>query len=413
MNVIQYIRIMGPGFILAGAAIGVSHLVQATRAGADYGLSLLWLLLLACATKYPFLQIGPRYAAATGKNLIQGYLQLGKWAFYLFIFLTLGTMFIILAAVTLVTAGIAEMVFAMDWSVFTWSGVILAACAIILFIGRYGILDISMKVIITILTVCTLVAVILAWYNFDGSIAHQVNNNYWNTSALVFIIALMGWMPIPLDAAVWHSIWTLEKERDSGNSATVKAAVLDFNAGYIIATVIGILFLLLGALVMFGSTGFSNNSVQFSGQLIDMYTRTLGTWSWPIIAGAALITMFSTTLAVADAYPRVLVKVADAAGWIQVDKHALSNVYNFSLIGICSISLAIIYQLKGAFTPMVDFATSLSFLSAPILAWLNLKVLRQPGYPHSAMPGKPFFAFAYASLLILIVFSGLYIYTKL
>jgi Mn2+/Fe2+ NRAMP family transporter len=130
MNVIQYIRTMGPGFILAGAAIGVSHLVQATRAGADYGLSLLWLLLLACATKYPFLQIGPRYAAATGKNLIQGYLQLGKWAFYLFIFLTLGTMFIILAAVTLVTAGIAEMVFAMDWSVFTWSGVILAACAI-------------------------------------------------------------------------------------------------------------------------------------------------------------------------------------------------------------------------------------------------------------------------------------------
>lgn len=26
---------IGPGFLLAGAAIGVSHLIQATRAGAD------------------------------------------------------------------------------------------------------------------------------------------------------------------------------------------------------------------------------------------------------------------------------------------------------------------------------------------------------------------------------------------
>ena len=30
-------KAIGPGLIWAGAAIGVSHLVQSTRAGADYG----------------------------------------------------------------------------------------------------------------------------------------------------------------------------------------------------------------------------------------------------------------------------------------------------------------------------------------------------------------------------------------
>ena len=37
---------LGPGLLFAGAAIGVSHLVQSTRAGADFGLGLLWALLL-------------------------------------------------------------------------------------------------------------------------------------------------------------------------------------------------------------------------------------------------------------------------------------------------------------------------------------------------------------------------------
>ncbi len=66
------LKSIGPGFLLAGAAIGVSHLVQATRAGADYGLILIWVLVLACVTKYPFLEFGPRFAAGTGRHLISG-----------------------------------------------------------------------------------------------------------------------------------------------------------------------------------------------------------------------------------------------------------------------------------------------------------------------------------------------------
>ena len=69
---------LGPGLLFAGAAIGVSHLVQSTRAGADFGLGLLWALFLVNIFKYPFFQFGPRYAAATGENLLQGYYKLGK-----------------------------------------------------------------------------------------------------------------------------------------------------------------------------------------------------------------------------------------------------------------------------------------------------------------------------------------------
>ena len=36
-----FLQTLGPGLLFAGAAIGVSHLVQSTKAGADFGFGLL------------------------------------------------------------------------------------------------------------------------------------------------------------------------------------------------------------------------------------------------------------------------------------------------------------------------------------------------------------------------------------
>ena len=69
---------LGPGLLFAGAAIGVSHLVQSTRAGAEFGWGLIWALLIINFFKYPFFQYGPRYAISTGKTLLDGYYRLGK-----------------------------------------------------------------------------------------------------------------------------------------------------------------------------------------------------------------------------------------------------------------------------------------------------------------------------------------------
>ena len=51
---IKYLKKLGPGLLFAGAAIGVSHLVQSTKAGAEFGFGLIWALLLCNLFKYPF-----------------------------------------------------------------------------------------------------------------------------------------------------------------------------------------------------------------------------------------------------------------------------------------------------------------------------------------------------------------------
>ena len=43
----------GPGLLYAGAAVGVSHLVQSTRAGAAFGFQLLAVVILVNVIKFP------------------------------------------------------------------------------------------------------------------------------------------------------------------------------------------------------------------------------------------------------------------------------------------------------------------------------------------------------------------------
>ncbi|TVZ25260.1 Mn2+/Fe2+ NRAMP family transporter [Gillisia sp. Hel_I_86] len=408
----SFLKSLGPGFLLAGAAIGVSHLVQSTRAGADYGFILIWVLVIACATKYPFLEFGPRYAAATGNHLITGYKKLGVFPYWIFIVITIGTMFIIQAAVTIVTAGLAERLFNFGWSPFLWSFIILVCCIALLIIGKYPGLDKSMKIIVTFLTLATLGAVVMAFGAGTTEKALSTPHpSLWTTASLGFIIAFMGWMPIPIDASVWHSIWTKEKSKQTNHKSSIKEAFTDFNIGYLSASFIGLLFLILGALVMFGSgTSFSSNSVEFSSQLVELYGKTLGFWSTPIISIAAFITLLSTTLTVTDAFPRVISELLNPeTNKVQNEKKKWKD-YKIGIFVIPLLSLCILFFLSGSFIFLIDFATGLSFLSAPFLAYFNYKLVTGNHLKKEDQPTKAYRIFSLICLGLLSVFTLVYLY---
>lgn len=404
-------RALGPGLLMAGAAVGVSHLVQSTRAGAEYGFLLLGLVLLACVLKYPFLEFGPRYAAATGESLIAGYRRMGRWAIGAFWVITLGTFLIIQAGVTVVTAGLAGMVLGIDVPVSVLSAGVLAVCILLLVIGHYRTLDFAMKVIMSVLAASTLVAVAVAFIGLpEGQTMEWTASPdvLWSAGGVAFVLALLGWMPIPLDVAAWHSIWTQERARQTGSRCSVHHALADFHIGYAGATLLAAGFLALGALVMYGSgIGFSDSAVVFSGQLVDLYARTLGEWSRPIIAVAALTTMFSTTLAVADAYPRVfgvLLHGAGAEARSSVERQSRWE-YTAILLAVCAGAVVVIHFFGSRFTQLVDVATTVSFLAAPVLAWMNLKLVTGPYMPAGHRPRPWLRALSWTGIGFLVVFS--------
>jgi Mn2+/Fe2+ NRAMP family transporter len=390
------LRKLGPGFLFAGAAIGVSHLVQSTRAGADFGFGLLWALLLINAIKYPFFEFGPRYAAATGKSLLHGYKKIGSGALLAYFILTFATMFTIQTAVTIVTAGIAVSLF--GGSTVVWTAIVTAICFGILLLGRYKALDTLMKAIVICLTVSTLLAVTLVVntdfdYNFQQIIPT-------NTASIAFLIAFMGWMPAPLDISIWHSVWTVEKKK-LNPTLSPKQSRLDFNVGYIATTILAIGFLALGALVMFGSGNtFSGNAGEFANQLIRLYTTSLGDEAKWLIGIAALTTMFSTTLTTLDGSPRVMNSTTEILA-----KKKFKNGYFFWLLVLAIGTLIIFFFFLSEMGLLITIATILSFLTAPFYAILNYKVLTGKHTPKEARPSKGLKIYSLASIIILFGFS--------
>ena len=401
---------LGPGLLFAGAAIGVSHLVQSTRAGADFGFGLLWALILVNIIKYPFFQFGPRYASVTGNSLLVGYKKLGKPVLWVYFFLTLGTMFTIQTAVTIVTAGIAVQLFGISSDIAIWSVAITLLCAAILAIGKYRILDKLMKIIIITLTISTLFAVFFA---FRESVVTQGTGATTNLiqllptegAAITFLIAFMGWMPAPLDISIWHSLWTLEKG-DRGEEA-VRNSIFDFNVGYAGAVVLGVCFMTLGALVMYGSgETFSSKGGVFAGQLINMYTASLGDWATVLIGVAAFTTMFSTTLTTLDASPRALEATTALLG-IGFKKKGYLFWLLVLILGTCGILFFLISEMGV----LVKLATILSFLTAPFYAICNYLSFMDKEIPESHRLSLGMRVLSIVSIIALVGFSIWYVIT--
>ena len=394
---------IGPGLLFAGAAIGVSHLVQSTRAGTDFGFGLLWSLLLVNLFKYPFFQFGPRYASATGESLLDGYKKLGKPVLIAYFILTFATMFTIQTAVTIVTAGIATSLFGDIFSIEIWTVIILAICLLVLLVGKYKLLDKLIKLIIITLTLSTITAVCFALGNKTQAISFQ-QILPGDSIEIAFLIAFMGWMPAPLDISVWHSLWTLEKEKSSGKFSP-KSAIFDFNVGYIGTIILGVAFLALGALVMFESgETFSPSAGAFANQLLDMYTKNLGKWAYVFIGIAAFTTMFSTTLTTLDASPRAMAKTTQL-----LLGHILKNGYLFWILILTIGTIIIFFFFASEMGLLIKVATILSFLTAPFYAIINYVLISSQHTPKAWRPTKVLHLLSIFGIVFLVSFSIWYL----
>lgn len=157
-----FFRSLGPGILFAATSVGVSHLVQSTRAGAAFGLGLILVVILAHLVKYYTFRAGADYASATGKSLLFAYKQQGNWSLVLYAVVTLSSMFIVLAAVTLVSAGLIRVVLGIDASLPIISSVVVLIASLLLIQGQYRWLEKITKVLIAILTVITLITTVIA-----------------------------------------------------------------------------------------------------------------------------------------------------------------------------------------------------------------------------------------------------------
>ena len=395
---------LGPGIVMASAAVGGSHIIASTQAGAIYGWELVSIVILANLFKYPFFRFGVQYTLDTGNTLLEGYRQKGQFYLWLFLALNVFATVINTAAVGLLTAAILTFIIPIPLPMPVLSSLVIVVITGMLLLGKYRLLDSLSKIIMIALTVTTVSAVVIAFMRngMQGvAPADFVAPSPWELSKLAFLVALMGWMPAPIEISAINSMWVVAKRRLT--KVSYQDGLFDFNVGYIGTAILAVVFLALGALVQFGSP----ETVEMVGgkyiaQLINMYASTIGEWARLLIAVIAFMCMFGTTITVIDGYSRTNVESLR----LLLGKHESAvRTLNIAMVLAAASGLAIIFYFNNAVGPMLKFAMIASFVSAPIFAWLNLSLTMKA--KHSVKGGLLWLSFI--GLFYLTAFAALFI----
>ncbi|MFS9227974.1 NRAMP family divalent metal transporter [Streptococcus gordonii] len=363
------IKALGPGILMASAAVGGSHIVSSAQAGAMYGWSLLLLVILANLFKYPFFRFGAEYTLETGKNLVEGYAEKGKVYLGIFFILNVFSALVNTAAVGILCAAIVASAFpnALGLSITQWSLILIVLIWAMLLFGGYKFLDGLAKWIMSALTLATVLAVIVAIIEHPEYGADFVEKTPWQMTALPFIVSLMGWMPAPIEISAINSLWTAEKGKTVDIS--IKDGLFDFNVGFIGTAILAVFFVAMGALIQY-PTG---QEVQAAGaayiqQFVGMYASVLGDWSRFLITFIAFLCIFGTVITVIDGYSRVN---AESLRLLFKKKEISQKELNIWMTATSIIGGIIIYFFQGSVAPMLRFAMIASFLTTPFFALLN------------------------------------------
>lgn len=403
---------LGPGLLFAATAVGVSHLVQSTRAGAEFGLTLLVLILAACAIKYPAFRFGAEYAALTGRTVLSGYERQGRWLLALILLATFVEGVGVVPAVTLVSVGLGMNLLGVQVDAIIATVATVFVASIVLLLGRYRVLENITRVFVALFAVLTVLATLaaIAGISPGQSLAAPFE---LNESNLFFSVSVAGWMPIGLGGSIFLSAWVIARGRTLGRPVSKRVALFDFHVGFITSLVLAFCFLIMGTVVLLGrEVELAGSSAAFAAQFVGIFTEVIGRWTELIVGVAAMTVMLSTVLAVVDGFPRVyanvVTKLARGTG-VSSEERLYRGFLWFQIV----TSGVVLYALPRSFGAFIDFITALGFLTAPVVAFMNHRIMFFGEIPPDRQPPGWVRSWSVAGTTILALIFPIYLYFRL
>jgi len=368
---LSFLLRLGPGLMMAATAVGVSHLVQSTRAGAGFGLTLTLVVVAIVLLKYPAFRFAVEYASVTGRSLIHAYVRLGRMALFWLTITMLIEFFVGTSVLSLVTAGVLISVFDLSLSSSVAAMLVALITAAILMNGSYKRAEGLVRILVVAFSVVTLLVTAIAIPELGSGGRAIVEPLTFDRQTLTFVIAMTGYMPLPLAVAIFQSIWVREKRSISDYG--MRQAVFDLNVGWWLAALLAVCFIIIGAAVLYQTdVAMPGSAPGFAELLFSLFTTLTGDWIYPPLAAGGIAVIWSTLIAVMDAVPRILDRL-----WHELrgDDDSAANYYrHFLVLQVAGAALVLTFLLDD-FATFIDISASLTFLIAPAVAWYNYRAV--------------------------------------
>ena len=397
--------------MMAATAVGVSHLVYSTQSGADYGFSLMWVIVLIVMLKYPAFRFAVDYASATQRSLVTAYSKISKIALAWMAVGFFVDMFIATGAISLVTAGLVISVFKIPLSGPQVAVGLLIFSAVILLNGHYAKAEKIVKILVLAFSVLVVAATLFSLPLLGSDDRGVMAVLTPDRSLAIFIIAMAGWMPMPTNGAILYSKWVCERQKVDRDQFDYSRALSDFRIGYGLTLVLALCFVLMGTAVLF-ETGrqVPATAAGFATELFGVFTTVIGTWSYPIIASAGIAVIWSSQIALMDALPRVTDRLVGILAGRPAD--APSRFKLFLAVQVVGVSIMLLFLMSN-FRSFIFFATSMGLIAGPAIAYYNYRAISSSDVAVEFRPSRALVTWNWAGIIILTAFAVAFLWNSI
>jgi Mn2+/Fe2+ NRAMP family transporter len=120
--------------------------------------------------------------------------------------------------------------------------------------------------------------------------------------------------------------------------------------------------------------------------------------------------MFSTVITVIDGFPRVYANVTERL--FRIDPSHRNRLYLAFLFFQAIVALVLLSLLFSSFGVFIDFATTAGFVTAPVIAILNHRVIGSAAVPVAHRPAPWLKVWSAVGIVVLTSASLTYLYFR-
>ena len=385
---VSFLKLAGPGLVVAATGIGSGDVVSATVGGARYGVVLLWAILLGAFFKFVLSEGIARWQLATGTTVIEGWAaHLPAWVkFYFGIYLVLWTVFVSAALTNACGLGLSNLTggaVPQSWGAVAHS---LIGFAFVYF-GGYGRFEKLMKVLVGVMGFSILVCAALTLTD-AGTAAQGLMIPTIPAGSATYVLSLIGGIGGSVTMLSYNYWMREEGMRGSGYLRYVRG---DVAVAYVFTAVFGISIMLIANTAFFvpGVALKDAEAVPRMASFLGTVLGPFGIWAYSLGFWAAV---FASLLGVWQSVPYLYSDCYGVLKGLSVDARAeitkvTSTPYRWALLLITLVPLPLAFTgqpLLIIVTYTVIGSLFVPFLAATLL-YLNNRVAWTEDVPKNAL----------------------------
>lgn len=383
----SFLKLAGPGLVVAATGIGSGDVVSATVGGARYGFVLLWAIVAGAFFKFVLSEGIARWQLATGKTALEGWAEyLPSWVKWFFAtYLVIWTVFVSAALTNATGVGIANLTggaIAQSWGAVAHSLIGFG----FVWLGGYGSFEKMMKLLVGVMAFSILVCAALTLSDpmpaVQGLLIPTIP-----TGSGTYVLSLIGGVGGSITMLSYNYWMREEKMRGAGFLGYVRG---DIAVAYIFTALFGISIMLIASDALYapGAALRNNEAVPRMAAALGQLLGTFGRVAflagfWAAVFASLLGVWQSVPYLYADFYG--ILKQMSPADRLEVVK-VTSTPYRLALAFITLVPLP--FAFTGQPIAIIVLYTIVGSLFVPFLAatllYLNNRVKWTEAVPHNA-----------------------------